>query len=294
MNFHYSVGKVNLQKVTILCAFLQNNNYDMIGYKKNTLTLFCVVLIMFLLSACQNNPETAGASENSEVSKESAENKVTPANELGSDLSQGNELEDNSTEVQVQADLKNVRSKDNESLSTYLSDVELQALSKLQTNFEDGLLNTYKKTKLEQAYEFLALGFRKEILDQEGGRIQAIYPFNGGYDQSFFQALAGDFEFMTKACGFQLPDGTVYNYYCLKAESTWMDFYLGNQNSFIESLLTQYQTNKSFDSAYKESLLISALDELDFSKDSDRIFFYLNLLLIQEEFLAYGLARQTN
>lgn len=172
-------------------------------------------------------------------------------------------------------------------LSTALTAEEINALQSLVNQFELGLLEEYKTKDLTQAYQFLALGFRKEILDE--GRPTGLYPFKGGFNFSIFQDKAAQLSFLTDACGFQKTNQEVINYFCLKAESNFIDFYqnASTPNLFITNFLGSYQAAKQITPDMRRNLLMEPYDQIDFTNPTEKSFYVLCLLLVQAEIQAY-------
>lgn len=171
--------------------------------------------------------------------------------------------------------------------SSHLRPYEIDALDSILEAFEQGLLEEYKNTDLKTAYELLALGFRKEILDE--GRPTGLYPFKGGFDRSVLETKAAQLSFLTKACGFQNSDDEIIAYYCFKSESKFIDFYreATAPNEFIKRFFDSYQKEKNLSPDLKQQILFNPADELNFAAVEDRLFYALVLLMINEEIIAY-------
>lgn len=171
-------------------------------------------------------------------------------------------------------------------LSSFFSVSEINALQTIKKNFEKGITNEKFDRPLSYYYESHAQRLRLDLFNKFP--LTLNFPYNGDFSLSEVAAQVKELSFLTQKCGFQKEDKTIQHYYCFKQSSNFMDFQkaLSNENSFIDFLLKDYQSNKSLSTKVKEGILLTGDESFNFEIEEHQLVYLFYHLLINEERMA--------
>lgn len=166
------------------------------------------------------------------------------------------------------------------------SDKESEVLNTLVTEFDSKMCGASKDRSIEDCYKLHANEMRMNFMQKHP--YTSTFPYDGSFDLSMVSSI-DSLNFLTKKCGFQQKEsGKVINYYCLKSEGRYMDYLkrIQSESPIILTFYKEYQDSKTISPNIRQGVMISSLEDLDFSKEGHRLFYMIFHLLTNEEKLA--------
>ncbi len=164
------------------------------------------------------------------------------------------------------------------------------ATLEIKAKFDAGL-RKYESAERELStlYEQNSRRLRSHLLAQETFR--QVFPFDGEMTLEGVSDLVEQLPYCTKKCGFQTETGTV-NYYCPSTDAGFFSYLasISPSSPIITAFHDSYLEKRMIAPEIRQQMLLSGLEELDFTNPDHQLFYALFQLWINEEMRAYALA----
>jgi hypothetical protein len=169
-------------------------------------------------------------------------------------------------------------------LSTVFSDRTISAIHELKREFEKGLGEASEADQVGQLYKFHAQRMRVDMLNR--------FPFTKNYpyikNEPFISpGMLPDLPFLTNACGYQVDDNEIVNFLCFAQENDLFKFLqsTSKSNSLITKLIDEYNSAKGMTPSIQHDLLMESIDQLDFDRQTDQLFYAFFHITLNEEWV---------
>lgn len=164
--------------------------------------------------------------------------------------------------------------------------VAASALEELITKFDDKICEGSEKRDISECYQLHSHEMKMDLMNNRPYTL--AFPYDDSFDLSMVSNI-DSIAFLTKNCGMKIEDTEeVLHYHCLRSDSKFMD-YLQREQSNSELMMffyEDYKKNKTISSEFKQGLLMTSDESLDFKNKGHRIFYMLLHLMVNEERIA--------
>lgn len=234
----------------------------------SSIRLVCVCGLVAVLFSCGKQPESIGG--------------------MGSATEQGPQ-----TDQEVVAH-PSIFIDSNSLFSDYFSDEIGHIAHQIKEEFEAGIrLPSEADSSLAYLYRQHARKLRIQFMDQDP--MLPLFPFNGKLLLSDRKELADQLPFMSYLCGFQTEDGEPVHYYCPSLHEAYFEYLevVGRSAPVLAQFVHDYQGNKTITTSIRQLMLMSSIEDLDFSDYDHQLFYCFFQLWVADEMQAYLKVRES-
>ena len=169
-------------------------------------------------------------------------------------------------------------------LTTYFSKETITAVQDLKKRFEEGLAGGSSYTNIGQLYKLHAQRMRIDMLEK--------FPFvkNYPYNQEKKIIQSEDIiklPFLTDACGYLINDTEKVNFPCFTKDNSLFTYLqsASRANALIKGIIAEYQSALGMTPSIQQSLLMDSIDQLNFDRYADQLFYALFHIVLNEEWV---------
>ena len=183
----------------------------------------------------------------------------------------------------VQMNEGNIEHIHSNELTPLFSDSSIAAISQLKHEFQKGLAGRSDYTNVGQLYKLHAQRMRIDMLER--------FPFTKNYPynqkkQFISSEMLADLPFLTDACGYLINDTEQVNFPCFTKENKMFEYLKSNSDSnLITQTITDYKTALGMTPTIQQNLLMNSIDELNFDREADQLFYALFHIVLNEEWV---------
>ncbi len=138
-----------------------------------------------------------------------------------------------------------------------------------------------KGETVKDSYEYHCWKLRSDLL--QNNPISLNYPYNSNFTltKDMTQGLSS---IWTDKCGFKKED-EVINFFCIDVQQKVMDYFtaLSEENGVIHYYTKSYKENKNFTPDEVKQLVMTSVEEMDFSRIDHQLFHMIFHLSLNDE-----------
>jgi len=177
----------------------------------------------------------------------------------------------------------NISHSQSKELTSLFSDNSIAAIIQLKHQFEKGLAGGSDYTNVGQLYKLHAQRMRIDKL--EHFPFTKNYPYN--QKKRFISShMLMELPFLTDACGYLINDTEKLSFPCFTKENKMFEYLKSDSDSnLITQTITDYKAALGMTHTIQHNLLMNSIDELNFDRHADQLFYALFHIVLNEEWV---------